>query len=249
MHGCMPERLRSRRRRLLAALVCAVLLPAVLNAVRADELRPFEASYAWNWHGMTVAISSLKLERGQDDTWIYSSRSEPRGLGRLFSQRPLMRSVLRVTDQGEQPLQYHADAGNGSTDRNADLKFDWQANRVTGTYENTPVDLTLKPGVQDDLSVQIAMMVELLRGRTPENLSMVNKNSIREYHYAREREETIDSAVGRVETIVYSSQHTGSPRITRFWCASSRGFIPLRVEQRREDQVEWTMEIQSLKRE
>jgi hypothetical protein len=38
------------------------------SAARADELKPFEASYVWIWHGMTVAVSSLKLEK-QGDTW------------------------------------------------------------------------------------------------------------------------------------------------------------------------------------
>jgi hypothetical protein len=217
-------------------------------AARADELSPFEAAYNWSWKGMTVAVSTLKLEHGDGDTWTYSSRSEPRGLGRVFSQRPVMRSVMRVTGDEVQPLEYHADAGNGSTDRNADLKFDWTAGRVTGTYENTRVDLPLKPGVEDDLSVQIAMMLQLLHGHTPDNLAMVDKNEVREYRYTREGEDTIDTAIGRTRTIVYASRRAGSPRTTRFWCAPDKGSIPLRVEQKRLNDVEWRMDIQSLKR-
>ena len=37
--------------------------------------------------------------------------------------------------------------------------------------------------------------------------------------------------------------------MTRFWCAPDRGYIPLKVEQTRGKDVEWTMEIRSLKRE
>jgi hypothetical protein len=29
----------------------------------ADELKPFQASYSWIYHGMTVAVSSLDLEK------------------------------------------------------------------------------------------------------------------------------------------------------------------------------------------
>jgi hypothetical protein len=240
-------------------VACAAVIGALsLGAQRvgaADEpsgsgdLQPFEASYTWNFKGMTVAVSTLKLEHGTGDTWTYSSRSEPRGLGRLFSQRPVMRSVMQVMGDEVKPLEYHADAGNGSTDRNADLKFDWSAGRVTGTYENTKVDLALKPGIEDDLSVQIGMMVQLLHGHTPDNLAMVDKNQVREYHYTREGEDTIDTAVGHIKTVIYASQRTGSPRTTRFWCAPDKGYIPLRVEQKRVDQVEWRMDIQSLKRQ
>ncbi len=58
-----------------------------------------------------------------------------------------------------------------------------------------------------------------------------------------------DHARGTAKTIVYQSQKEGSPRVTRFWCAPSLGYIPLRVEQRRDHQVEWIMQIQSLKRD
>ena len=39
----------------------------------ADELKPFEASYAWIWHGLNVAVSTLTLER-TGDTWSYRSQ-------------------------------------------------------------------------------------------------------------------------------------------------------------------------------
>jgi hypothetical protein len=48
---------------------------------------------------------------------------------------------------------------------------------------------------------------------------------------------------------VYRSQKTGSPRVTRFWCAPSRGYIPMRVEQKKGDDVQWTMQVQSVKRD
>jgi hypothetical protein len=216
-------------------------------AVPTDELKPFQASYSWSWKSATVAISTLKLEHGDGDSWIYSSTSEPRGLGHLYPMRPKLRSTLRISDQGVQPLSFKAEGGGDS--HNADVKFDWSAGRATGVYEGTVVDLPLKPGIQDDLSVQIAMMVDMLHGRVPEHLSMIDKNSSREYRYQREGEEAIATPLGQIDTVIYSSQHPGSPRITRFWCAPSRGYLPMKVEQKRIDSVEWTMEIRTLRRD
>jgi hypothetical protein len=229
-------------------LAAAIALHGLTSAAvaSAEELKAFEASYAWSWHGATVAVSTLRLERGDGDSWVYSSTSEPRGLGYLYPMRPKLRSTLRITDQGVQPLSFKAEGAGDSHD--ADVSFDWSADRATGVYEGTPVDLPLKPGIQDDLSVQIAMMVELLHGRTPEHLWMIDRNSAREYRYRREGTQTIDTPLGRIDTIVYSSQHPGSPRVTRFWCAPSAGYLPMRVEQKRIDSIEWSMEIRSLKR-
>jgi hypothetical protein len=230
----------------VAGSAAAMAAPAAEAAASTGTLQAFQASYGWSWQGALVAISTLKLEHAEADSWVYSSTSEPRGLGHLYPMRPKLRSSLRVTDKGVQPLCFKAEGGGDNHD--ADVKFDWSAGRATGVYEGTAVDLPLKPGVQDDLSVQIAMMFELLHGRTPEQLSMIDKNSWREYRYQREGAETIATPLGQIDTIIYSSQHPGSPRVTRFWCAPSLGYVPMRVEQKRLDSVEWTMDIRSLKR-
>jgi hypothetical protein len=232
---------------LLAVVLCSFAL-ATSQRASADELKPFEASYAWIWHGMNVAVSSLKLERHQD-TWVYSSRSDPRGIGKIFSERPTQQSTLRVTAAGVRPLHYKADDGTSSTKRDIDLQFDWEHNRVTGVYEDVKVDMPLQPGTQDDLSVQIAVMVELLAGRTPDQFLLIDKNSVREYQYTREGEESVSTPIGKLDTVIFRSQKKGSPRVTRFWCAPQQGYIPVRVEQKKDDEVQWAMQVQSVKRD
>jgi len=242
-----PRRLK-RQAPCPGLILTAALSVLAVNVAGADELKPFEASYAWSWHGMNVAVSTLTLAQS-GDTWTYRSKSEPRGLGNLLSERPTQQSVLRVTDTGTQPLSYQASDGTSSTRRAVDVKYDWEQGRLTGVYEDTKVDLPLTPGVQDDASVQVALMVELLRGRTPEHFSLLNKNAVRKYRYLREGEATLQTPLGKIETVIYRSERENSPRVTRFWCAPGRGYIPMRVEQKRGDDIEWTMEIRSLKRE
>jgi len=232
---------------LLLGAAIAMLGPGAATTAAAQELEPFEASYAWSWHGATVAISRLKLEHQDGDTWVYSSTSEPRGLGYLYPLRPALRSTLRIGAQGVQPLSFKADGGGA--EHNANVTFDWGAGRASGVYEGVPVDMPIKPGIQDDLSVQIAMMVELLRGHTPDKFSLLSGNSVREYRYSQDGEETLTTPVGTIKTIIYRSEKQNSPRTTRFWCAPSLGYIPLRVQQKRKDDVEWTMQIQSVKRD
>jgi len=233
-------------RALYTLLLAAALLMA--RTVSADELKPFEATYNWIWNGMAVASTTVKLEKNADDTWTYTSRSEPRGIGKLMPQRPRTVSVLRVTPQGVQPLSYQGDDGTSSNKRTIDVKYDWQKHRLTGVYEQTPVDLPLTPDVQDDSSVQVALMASLLRGQTPDHFSVLDKNSVREYRYAREGEETVKTPFGDVKAVIYSSRRANSPRVNRYWCAPERGFIPLRVQQNKDKDIEWAMEIQSLTR-
>jgi Protein of unknown function (DUF3108) len=233
-----------------AKLLLALALAMPAAAAVADELKPFEASYKWIWHGMTVAVSTLRLEKQGDNTWVYRSKSAPRGIGRVFSERPVQESVLKVAEDGVRPLSYKADDGTSSTKRDADVQFDWEHQRITGVYEDTKLDMPIPPGIQDDLSVQIALMVELLRGHTPDKFVLLSGNSVREYRYSRDGEETLETPLGTVPTVIFRSEKQYSPRVTRFWCAPSLGYIPLRVQQKKgQDDVEWTMEVQSVKRD
>ncbi|MBS0365611.1 MAG: DUF3108 domain-containing protein [Proteobacteria bacterium] len=216
-------------------------------AVSAAALRPFEASYSWQWHGLTVALSSLRLRR-DGDTWTYDSRSEPRGIGVVFSERPVQHSVLRVTPAGVQPLSYSASDGTRSTRRSVEVRYDRERGRVTGVYEDTPVDLPLTADIQDDASVQVALMVDLLAGRDHVTFGLLDRNSVREYRFTREGEQALSTALGPVSTVVYRAQKQGSPRVTRFWCDPARGYVPLKVEQTRGDDVQWTMLIASFSR-
>jgi hypothetical protein len=215
----------------------------------ADELRPFKATYDWIWHGMTVAETTVRLEKNADGSWTYTSNSSPRGIGKLAPQRPKTVSMLKVTDHGVQPLSYKGDDGTGSNKNSVDVSYDWNTHHIAGVYEGSVVDLPLMPDVQDDSSVQIALMAALLRGRTPDRFSVLDKNRVREYQYRKEGEETLTTALGDVPTVIYASQRANSPHVNRYWLAPDRGYIPMRVQQKRGDDVQWTMEIRSLERQ
>jgi hypothetical protein len=228
-------------------VAAAVLLVSTAAAAPA-EFKPYTATYNGIWKGITVAVSTLKLEQ-TGDTWTFTSRSEPRGIGRMASGvfPPLQVSVVRVTPQGVQPQSFKSSGGDPG--RTIILNYDWESHRVTGVYEGTQVSLPLTPQVQDDGSVQLALMVELLAGRTPPTVQLIDKNNVREYEFSSDGEATIKTPMGDVHTAVFKSQKKFSPRITRFWCAPDRGYVPMRVQQRIDNDVQWTLEIQSLKRE
>ena len=239
---------RARARRLRPAALLAVLGLALARLAAAEELKPYQASYSGIWHGMTVAVSTLTLEH-TGDTWTYTSRSEPRGLGRMASGvfPPLQVSVVKVTAAGVLAQSFRSEGGDAA--KAVKLNYDWQSHKVTGTYEGTAVELPLTPRVQDDGSVQLALMAELIAGRTPAGLQLIDKNSVRDYAFTREGEATLATPMGPMATVIYRAQKAYSPRVTRFWCAPGAGYIPMKVEQTKGDDVQWTLQIQSLKRD
>jgi hypothetical protein len=218
--------------------------PQVRAVAPGGALQPFEAHYRVSYRGLSVGGSTLRLSRGDGETWIYESRNLARGLARLAFPDPITQtSRFRLHDGAVQPLAYSNDDGSRATDRDVKLAFDWSAHRVTGTAQDRGVDVPLKPGTQDALSVQIALMRELAAGREPREFLLIDKDEIKEYRYEREGDIQLDTALGRVPTVVYRSQATGSSRVTRMWLAPSLGYLPVRAEQRRGTRVDFALEI------
>ncbi len=162
-----------------AAMLLSCLFAGVAGA--ATPLRPFEASYAFIWSGITAGVSSFSLRQDSADEWTYVSHNQPHGLVRMYSKASwTLTSRMSIGPDGVRPLRYTAtDPDNGAS--KGEVHFDWDANRATGMAEGKQVDVTLRPGVQDDLSVQIAMIYALSNDQPPKGISLFDVNGIRDY--------------------------------------------------------------------
>jgi hypothetical protein len=91
-------------------------------------------------------------------------------------------------------------------------------------------------------------MCEVANGRSPTGFWLIDKDEVKEYQYARESTQTLDTPLGKVETIVYRSSRTGSDRVTRLWLAPSLGHLPIAAERKRGDRVDFSLKLRDLKR-
>ena len=241
----------------MRALAFALLCTSAATSFAADSgavtdapcLKPFKATFAVEWHGMGAGTSILQLTRQSDTAYTYTSTNTARGFFRLAVPDTITQiSHFTIENGAVVPQTYVGDDGSSDTDRDVSLKFDWTAKRVTGIAEDKPVDQPLEPGVQDSLSVQIALMCELAHGRSPASFRLIDKDEVKEYQYTREGEAKLDTALGKLDTVIYKSQRKGSSRYTRLWIAPSLGYLPVRAEQAKKDKRELQLLIRALER-
>ncbi len=210
---------------------------------------PFTAVYALEWHGVTAGRSTLSLEQTGSGAYEYRSVNRARGIFRLAFPDPISeRSVFTFVDGHVEPLSYMEDNGPAKAGQNVTLQFDWKAERVRGMQDGKPVDQPLEPGTQDPLSVQIELMRELAAGRSPTRFLLFDKDEAEQYHYTRERAESLDTPLGRIDTVIYRSDRPGSDRVMRLWLAPSLGYLPLQAERRRKGKIEFSLHIRELEK-
>jgi hypothetical protein len=211
--------------------------------------QPFKVTFDVEWRGMGAGTSTLQLVRKSATEYTYTSSNVARGIFRFaIPDTVTQTSDFTIVDGKVRPSIYVGDDGSADSDRDVSLKFDWTTNRVTGIAENEPVDEALTPGVQDSLSVQIALMCALNAGQSPKSFLLIDKNKVKEYQYTHEGNASLDTPEGKLETVIYTSQREGANRLTRFWIAPSLGYLPVRAEQVRKGKRELQLRLKAVER-
>jgi hypothetical protein len=231
-----------------AALLLAAAASATLSApaAAADDagIAPFIAHYQADWKGISVGTSDIKLTEGvEPGQYLYTWTITARGIFRVAYHDDLVQqSWLSVVDDHVRPDKYRGKEGSSMVE----LRFDWKDMRATGLSETKPVDLQLKEGTQDVMSIQVEVMLDLKRGNLPKTFQIIDKDQLKEFNYTREGSAKIRTEIGEIDTVIVTSQRAGNNRILRMWFAPSLGFVPVQAERSRDGKVEIAMHIKSV---
>ena len=210
----------------------ALVFLAAAPAFGDDSLSPYVAEYDVRYGRMAVGTSRTELTRA-DDHWVMETTSTASGFARVIASGTLrQRSEFDATAEGLRPRRYSFDDGTSRTGRDISLHFDWDAARVRGTAEDKAVDVATVQGLQDAASMQALVIARLRAGREPGTVAMIEKDKLKYYRYSLVRRETLTTAIGEVETVVYRAARDGSDRETLTWHAPKLGYAAVQAEQR-----------------
>jgi len=221
---------------------------AAAGAVNADpiDLKPFRATYIAEWKGVTAASSTVELKNIDSNIYTYSSVNSARGVFRMaFPDALSQTSTFRIVDGQVVPMMFQ---GSDEKERPINLTFDWPKKRVTGVAKEKPVDLELPDGAQDAMSLQIASLRNLASGKLAGTVWMIDATKLKEYELHQEGNARIETALGELDTIVYTSKRHNSENLTRTWVAPALGYLPVKAQRVDGKKVLITLLIQTVDR-
>jgi len=229
---------------LFAAIAAAAAAPAFAQTPDDSAIAPFVAHYEAAWKGISVGTSEIQLTRGTEPGhYLYTWTITARGIFRIaYSDDLVQKSWLSVIDNHVRPDKYSGKEGSSSVE----IAFDWQNRRATGVSETKPVDIKLQDGIQDVMSIQVEVMLDLKNGNLPKTFQIIDKDQLKEFNYTQEGNAKIRTAIGELDTVIVTSQRTGNNRILRMWFAPSLGFVPVQAERSRDGKIEITMRLKSV---
>jgi len=206
---------------------------------------PFAAHYIADWRGINVGTSDLQLDTDTaPGSYQYTWTVTAHGVFRIvYPNDVIQQSGFSISHDHVRPEKYHAQDGAAT----ATVDFDWHAGRARGETDKKPIDLKLSEGVQDIMSIQIDVTLDLKNGNLPKTFNILDKDELKAFNYTLEGPAKIRTALGELDTLVVASQRTGNDRILRMWFAPSLNYVPVRAERSRAGKVEFTMKIKTLK--
>lgn len=228
----------------MRALIGLCLLALGGDAASAEPQLPvLNLSYAVTWKGIGLGTATITLKpEGGADCYRYDSVTKPSGLVKMFYGAPRETSDFCLKQGKVVPKRFEFHNKAGKYDRFT-LEFDMAAGKVR---DQDGATRDLPPNAQDRFGMQQAVRLWVLQhlkdepGAATVEFALVDDRRIKPYRFAITGRETVEVPAGRFEALVV--QRVDDPnKTTKFWLAASREYMPVQVEQIRNDSSQMRM--------
>ncbi len=221
---------------LLSAPVLAQTAASAETAAPNAAFAPWKASYSLTRGPLTLGHAEFELTAGETEgCHVYRYDAKPVGLARLFIGQLHETSEFCVRD-GEIRTQRFEFRRDDEPEDNFVLHFDWEALTVTGPGDK---ERQIPEDAMDRLAIQLAVRDLLVRHpetlpTEPRNFTMIEDDRIKTYTMQVKGREVVKTPAGELDAIRVERVKDAS-KTTIFWVAPELGYIPVRVEQRKND--------------
>lgn len=233
-------------RRRIAALVLGLCL-AVTGAKAADPIAGFTAEYDLIRDDDIVGQSTISLVAQNNGDWLFTTDSRASLYFMSFTDRE--QSRLRWLDNKPQPLYFEKFRKRPGKTETVKQTFDWQQQLDHGTRGKKSWSSPLQPGTQDLQSHLLALQLDLRAGKRDLHYPVSKHGRVRDYHYQVTKEELQETALGKLPTLrVERIRDADDNRQTITWFAPSLDFIPVRIQQYEDGELQGDMQLNKLTR-
>lgn len=233
----------------LALASLSILDSLAVAATNGLPVTPYQARYEVYASGFSIGEGVIALTSAGPGIYQMSSDVRPNGLVALLASGRIHEQVSgEIRDGAIRPSQYERLLDTGRKSSSMQLRFDWPAGQVLARNDSEQATLPLSPGVVDPLSLQLVVMADLRRGQTPSQYSLVDKTEIKTYQIRNRGQETLDTPLGKLNTILINQYTPGKTRMTTFWVAPDLQYLPVRIMQEKKGKEDLRMEIRAVER-
>lgn len=236
-----------RGKPIVAAIAISILLSIAARASEADGVAEYLAEYEVLYKGRHMADAEFSVAPESPDGYLFQSSTRARGLLKLASPRPAIeRSRFHVTGGKLRPDTFEYEDGSRKGEDNYSVAFDASGGTIR-IFGLTGVNaIPFEHSLLDRGSLQVALMRDLAACRQPGPYRYVDDDGINTYDFARLENLATETGIGMVQTVRFEQTREGSSRRTVLWLAPEYAYLPVRIEQFRNGEIETVFALEHL---
>lgn len=222
----------------LARLLVVLVAASVVGQVSAETgLTPHTAQYK-----VKISVVSGQLNTELQRTangYLAHHVIKPKGMSRLITRGTMdVTSEFASTADGIMPVRFQS-VDTIRDDPDVDLSFDWATNQASGTVGAEDVSLQLEGIAHDSVSIQYALMHDLLNGGPDKQYVLFDIDKMRIANVSVAGTKKIKTRAGTFTALGIKHQKEGSSRTTTLWCVEELGYLPVVIEQHRKGKLKF----------
>lgn len=232
---------------LLIAALLAGPATAQAPAQKTAQVIQYDAEYEVRYKGRRVARAEFSVGAEDEGGYVFTSETQARGLLKLVAPHAAAdRSHFRIVDGRIQPSRFEYEDGSRKGDDNFTLDFDASAGVVRITKAGGTRALPLAEGLLDRGTLQVALMRDLGDCKLPATYRYVDDDGVESYRYERIDDKPVETGIGTLKTVRFAQQGDNSSRRTILWLAPELAYLPVRMEQLRDGELETEFTLDSV---
>jgi hypothetical protein len=209
----------------------------------------YDAVYQVEYKGRNLGSSEFKVTHdAAQNSYEFTSTTTARGiLGKLAAPNPTVeRSRFTVIGGRIRPVEYSYKDGSRRGGDDRQIQFDWERRVATvsdkdGRREVALEDVSLDPG-----SLHVALMQDLILNGKPGQYRIADSEQAKAYGFEDKGEAQTETGLGTLATHAYLQHREGSSRTTYLWVAPQLNYLPARIEQRKDNEVQTSLTLMSV---
>ncbi|CAK0742647.1 conserved hypothetical protein [Gammaproteobacteria bacterium] len=205
-----------------------LFFPMIGNAA---GLPSFHANYELRVNGMVLGETIFELSKEGGNRLIFTHSTRPTGILAGIDRGRKDRSILILHEDSLRPVEFQGFNTLRGKPREGSLHFNWSAGTVEGIWNNQPWRADLKETFHDPLSYQLAIMLDLAKGKKNLHYLIAEDARIKSYHFRITGNESRKTIAGAFDTVRVERVQDSDKRHTILWCAPTLSYLPVQVEQ------------------
>ena len=137
-----------------------------------------------------------------DSGYLYETSLHPAGLVAWFKRGAITERTTLITDGGTiRPIDYYSRDTIANPERNTSYRFDYANSRITGQYKTQKINVPIRAGGQNRISVQIAIMLALQSDADITQYAVFDRGRWKDYQFEVNRGRSAKTKAGSFDTV------------------------------------------------